>query len=673
MALQEAQAFLTGRGRPFALQSSARAAMRGEREQTDACDYYIFNLADNGGFVIVSGDDRTVPVLGYADSGMLSDATLPDGLRDLLNSYSAEIASLNSSPMQGRLGGVLSSPTQGHESPVGFYGCGPIARISERVSISPLIPTQWSQGSPYNLLAPLCQTDKGLKHGLTGCVATAMAQMMYYHRWPNASTQPIPGYINEKDSQLIDGLPVTTFDWDAMVPIYDSTATSEARQAVAKLMQYCGRSVEMAYSTTSSSAYTSDAPLMLIKYFDYDSSAVNRQRSYYTPEEWNDLLYNELAQGRPLLYSGQRAAGGHSFICDGYDTDDYFHFNFGWSGRGDGYFRVSALNPSYGDGGYCSAQYAIFGIRPNTGAAPAFVPIRLRNLSFSKNDTTLTRVYYRDSVHQSFPKMPLQFNITNISKDTLYMQYALNVFGEDGQDEGAIYRSSSTDPAVIGGGKGMVYTLSRAVNTDTVHAIYHVKFQARPFGTEEWKEVIYNDRFTMTLIVDSLKLTVKMSRTFSQTPNLIDIVSCGPHQVGKTDTVTVRIAAYDGELRSGDMYLKANGKKVSLQHAYAQRDDTTAVMFVYTPAEEGTDTLTVWDYQTQVTSTDSLYTGILVPIAPEEPSAIELIPADPANPSDPFSGSQSPSRPRKVFLNGRLYIIAPKAIYDASGRIVRTE
>ena len=668
MALQEAQAFLTGRGRPFALQSSARAAMRGEREQTDACDYYIFNLADNGGFVIVSGDDRTVPVLGYADSGMLSDATLPDGLRDLLNSYSAEIAFLNSSPNVGEVPAgrrsIATPPRQG---------------ISERVSISPLIPTRWSQGSPYNLLAPLCQTDKGLKHGLTGCVATAMAQMMYYHRWPNASTQPIPGYINEKDSQLIDGLPVTTFDWDAMVPVYDSTATYEARQAVAKLMQYCGRSVEMAYSATSSSAYTSDAPLMLIKYFDYDSSAVNRQRIYYTPEEWNDLLYNELAQGRPLLYSGQRAAGGHSFICDGYDTDDYFHFNFGWSGSGDGYFRVSALNPGYGDGGYCSAQYAIFGIRPNTGAAPAFVPIRLRNLSFSKNDTTLTRVYYRDSVHQSFPKMPLQFNITNISKDTLYMQYALNVFGEDGQDEGAIYRSSSTDPAVIGGGKGMVYTLSRAVNTDTVHAIYHVKFQARTFGTEEWKEVIYNDRFTMTLIVDSLKLTVKMSRTFSQTPNLIDILSCGPHRVGTTDTVTVRIAAYDGELRSGDMYLKANGKKVSLQHAYAQRGDTTAVMFVYTPAEDGTDTLTVWDYQTQVTSTDSLYTHILVPIVPAEPSALELIPADDPfstllNPSEPFSTPLNTSHARKVlFLDGRLYIVTPKAIYDASGRVVQTE
>ena len=290
--------------------------------------------------MIVSGDDRTIAVLGYADSGSIHEDDMPDGLRYLLEGYEEQIAHI---------------PT---DAGVQLYRGG-------YTPIEPLIQTHWNQGKPYN---NLCPTIDG-KHVVTGCVATSFAQLMYYHKYPTESCAPIPAYstnTQDKDGKKITldvpALPATTFDWDNMIddynPINPETGkkyvggTDAQQAAVATLMQYCGSSVEMMYGLGTSSAYNEAIPFALKTYFGYDGGVSHAYRKNYSYAGWVDLIYNELAARRPVILGGQAAGGGHSFICDGYDTNDhagadgdYFHMNWGWGGSSDGYFLLSVLQP----------------------------------------------------------------------------------------------------------------------------------------------------------------------------------------------------------------------------------------------------------------------------------------------------------------------------------------
>jgi hypothetical protein len=206
---------------------------------------------------------------------------------------------------------------------------------------------------------------------------------MNYYQWPKTPTKGIPAYsistIKDGKSKVwqIDSLPPVSFDWDNMLDKYvrinprtqnqTILGNKDQRQAVSTLMRYCAQSVEMELSPEGSGAKASAFAQAMYLYFDYDPSAYYATRFSYGIDEWETLIYDELAAGRPVPYSGSsNPSSGHSFICDGYDGDGLFHINWGWNGSYDGFFSLSVLNPqSYGVG-FCMNQGATFGIRPSS-------------------------------------------------------------------------------------------------------------------------------------------------------------------------------------------------------------------------------------------------------------------------------------------------------------------
>lgn len=350
-ARQQAQAFL----------SSRIAAGNGPRHAPDTTPQlmqekqvsglYVFNVSNNGGFIIVSNDDVAVPILGYSDSGSIDPDNMPDNMRAWLQGYADEIAwaKANNIPKASATG----APRRTGSHPT--------------TDIGPLLTTTWNQGSPYN---DYCPTGC-----VTGCVATAMAQVMNYHKWPESSTA-IPGYGSRS------GLVATNFDWANMKDDYSNGYNETEANAVATLMLYCGWSVEMNYGP-SSGTQTSKVATALKSYFGYKSTTQYINRSFYTYANWTDLIYNELKEGRPVVYAGQAADNGHCFVCDGYqykDGGDQFHINWGWGSQSDGYFVLSVLNPDeQGIGGsasnsaYNSGQEAVVGIQKINGGGTVLV------------------------------------------------------------------------------------------------------------------------------------------------------------------------------------------------------------------------------------------------------------------------------------------------------------
>ena len=322
---------------------------------------YAFN-DEEGGFVIVSGDDRTVPILGYSLTGTLDADNIPDNMRSWLRAWEVEIAAMKHS-------NVAVTRTE----------------YTSLDAIEPLLKTTWYQTAPYNLLTPIYNgNNKELigQHGATGCVATALAQVMYYHQWPQEATQPVPEYhsvVSDRthESLLVEGLPATTFKWDKMLLNYskETPGTEEEQLAVAELMNYCGRAVKMDFHPKESGTTGEFVANAVRRYFGYSKSTHVAFRQDYSIDEWRDLLWNELNNKRPVLFTGSTTQGGHEFVIDGYDGKGLFHVNWGWAGRSDGYYAIGELNPhnttSTGaaavNQGYILRQSAIIGMEKSTG------------------------------------------------------------------------------------------------------------------------------------------------------------------------------------------------------------------------------------------------------------------------------------------------------------------
>ncbi|MBP5340129.1 MAG: C10 family peptidase [Prevotella sp.] len=231
--------------------------------------------------------------------------------------------------------------------------------------------------NPYNAFCP--ETDGLLC--VTGCMATALSQVLYYYRWPQGQLAgELPAYpmVN---GRVLEALPPTTFDWDNMVDDYRQTTTDVQQAAVAKLMRYCGQLVQMDYTPQLSSGYFYDVD-MLVRLFGYDQSVYWAQADGYTVSGWDGLLYNELRESRPLVYLGMSTGGGHAFVVDGYEVQDgsgYFHVNWGWGGDCNGFYKISLLNPDMsGTGGsttkdgYNYMQAALIGLMPAQQPAESY-------------------------------------------------------------------------------------------------------------------------------------------------------------------------------------------------------------------------------------------------------------------------------------------------------------
>ena len=338
-----AMGFMANHGMPS---SSLRMAQKGPRLSAsttgDKAAYYVFNA--NRGYVIVAGDDRAPAVLGYSDQSTFDANSIPDAMQELLNGYTAQINALS----------------KGGKS-VKLAPSGP--------AIHPLVTANWSQNSPYNILFPILNNGQ---QAVAGCVATAMAQVLYYWKHPTQVTTTLPEYTSQSLNIYMPALEPVDFNWDAMQDTYLSNDTvSDGAVAAARLTLYCAQSLQMNFLYGSSGANTTRIPRIIANYFGYKASARCEYRSNYTTQSWADFIYSELAEGRPLIYSGSKASSGHAFICDGYDGEGLFHINWGWNGMSNGYYVLNVLNPdAQGTGsaseayGYIYDQYVVAGIEP---------------------------------------------------------------------------------------------------------------------------------------------------------------------------------------------------------------------------------------------------------------------------------------------------------------------
>jgi hypothetical protein len=316
--------------------------------------YFIFNVNENTGFVIVSGDDIVVPVLGYSNEGTYEHNNQPPAFRKWMEGYKAQIIFAKKQNLA-----QTKEITQEWNNLITNQANTYLRGTN---SVTELLSTTWNQSPYYNSLCP--------GGSVTGCVATAMAQIMKFWNYPSHG-YGIHSYNEDDYGTLTANFGATTYNWTSM----PNTVTS-SNSSVATLMYHCGVSVDMNYSPTFSGAWViSDNPkdkekcaeYALKTYFGYKSSLSGKQKSNYTEAQWISLLKTELDASRPIIYAGwESGGGGHCFISDGYDINNKFHFNWGWGGSSDGYFYVSNLNPSIL---YPINQQALIGIEPSTQTA----------------------------------------------------------------------------------------------------------------------------------------------------------------------------------------------------------------------------------------------------------------------------------------------------------------
>ena len=295
--------------------------------------FYIYNFPQEG-WVIVAGDDIARPILAYSKEDSYSLENLHDNAKYWLEVYDSAI---------------LEAIKQGAPQSEKIANEWLLARNPKKRTylldevVPPLIKTNWGQEAPYNNLCPYDENEK--KRTLTGCVATTVAQIMKYWNFPVSGIRK-KTYTHHKYGTLYADLENTTYDWENMANEYNQNSTEEQKRAVAILMYHCGVALEMNYGVKISSAYEKNIVNSLTSYFMYDANARMISRSDYDDSTWTDMLKKNLDNNQPIAYSGSSCsicAAGHSFVCDGYDTDGRFHFNLGWEGIENGYYSIDAL------------------------------------------------------------------------------------------------------------------------------------------------------------------------------------------------------------------------------------------------------------------------------------------------------------------------------------------
>lgn len=413
--------------------------------------YYAFDKGDGEGYVLVSAEDGVDAILGYTDSGSFDYNNLPENMKWWLSSYVSQIKEARE----------IGAPT------------APVVK-STGTSVAPLVTSKWNQGSPYN---NLCPTITSGAHAATGCVATAMAQIMYYHKWPEKGTGT-KSYSDNGSTRSAD-FGSTTYQWDTMTPTYSSSSTNDANNAVATLMYHCGVAAEMSYGA-SSGAMTNTAVYGMLQYFGYDEEARLLSRDYYGRTEWEQIMKSELDASRPIMYGGNSSSGGHQFVCDGYDANGLFHINWGWGGMSDGYFKIAILTPSQqgtggSDGGFNYSQDAVIGLqRPNSVTNP--IPYTLNNDGFSTFTTSTTK---GSSVTFTVSK------VLNGGYDSFTGKLGVGIYDSS---TGALVNviCASTGSFTLKANYYTAFTVKGAIPTTLADGTYKLKLVSQTSGSTDW-------------------------------------------------------------------------------------------------------------------------------------------------------------------------------------------
>lgn len=290
-------------------------------DKTNNAPYYAFNLEQ--GYVIVSGDDEMTELVGYAENGFFDAENVPPQMQLWLDGYAEYVAAVQSGKAKARKILLSDSPS---------------------VVVEPLVTTKWNQDAPFNNFAPEYTDDNNnTQRCATGCAATAMAQIMKFHNWPE---QGVGHYSYEHQSfgTISSNFSEHVYDWTNMIDRYNNGEYSNVQaDAVALLMKDCGVSLNMNYGPVSGASIYSYTPAFK-NYFRYSSRTVNR--SGCETAEFTKIITDELQEGRPIIYCGTGEDGGHAFVVDGYDTNYFLHVNWGWGGYSDGYFDMNYMDPA---------------------------------------------------------------------------------------------------------------------------------------------------------------------------------------------------------------------------------------------------------------------------------------------------------------------------------------
>lgn len=353
-------------GAHIGLQSVKRAKVLNKQQSTTSSrGYYVFPHDGNCGYTIVSGDDRMPEIVGYSTTDTYSEENMPDGMKHLMQAYEAMATALAN-------GDAKAERCLAEKEALAADS------TYRQPRVAPLLAdVAWGQSEPYNNLCPMYD---GQRRTVTGCVATAMAQLMMYYKYPQTLKSDIPAY--QTKSYQLDMPSVSAgerYDWDNMLPQYSGSAYTAAQaNAVAKLMYHCGLSAKADYGPSTGTNCTPD---VLVKYWGYDPDVIKQlNREGFSLREWTAILDAELRASRPVYYSGfSTTSGGHAFLCDGADGDGLYHINWGWSGWSNGYFDITVLNSDYSGSesatapadGYNYSCSMIVGIMPDNGVADA--------------------------------------------------------------------------------------------------------------------------------------------------------------------------------------------------------------------------------------------------------------------------------------------------------------
>ena len=553
--------------------------------------FYIFNVGNNQGFVIVSGDDRINPILGYSDEGYFDEAKAPSNMKNLLNEYAQQISMLDEvSNVNGAIAAAKNI-------------------VDTRNSIAPLLTTKWDQARPYWNKCPQVKNEDGeYEPSYTGCVATAMSQIMKYHNYPAQTTQVIPSYqygygtgnMGEYITQTTEDLPVTTFDWAHMLDSYNGSEDQVYTDAVATLMLYVGHAAHMTYALTASGTTDPYIPKAFTNYFDYNAQLV--YRSDYDQQAWEDMVYQELVAGRPMVYNGRAGSGGgHSFVCDGYEMGDYYHINWGWGGLGNGYFQLAIMNPhaagigaSTSAEGYNIDQTAIIGITPGySGQGQVNHVLTVYNMYYSGN-----RELERGS-----------------NGFSLYKRRQVVVTAEDHIDDGtkyargiALYDSNNNFVEMIA---SMTYYSSAISVTDKwpdsnsseyyyfgkniSNGTYKIVPVCQVQGSSEWIPMLESDRYYIEMNVSGNTATLVDHPLNDLTATNFEFT--GDHRVGSAEQCHVTVQNNSDDRFSGKLYLYVSNEQIdeygeytTVVEAEIPAHGSKVVTFNFTPQNAGTKT-----------------------------------------------------------------------------------
>ena len=371
-----------------------QAEAAGERILRETNAY--FAVRTGGSLVIVAADDAQPEVLGYSANGAFETDEFPPAM----------------------------------EAWLGSYDHAPAFMETVADACAPIVQCHWNQTAPYNNLTPLYDATN---HCVTGCTATAMAQLMYTHRHPARGTGSASyfwecPFDNSQSRTLSADFGNTVYDWNNMLPSYDVSHTPQQETAVATLMYHCGVAIGVSYGISGSSGTDNSVLRGLFTYFGYDHNIRMLPKDYHAVEYIAGELRDELRAGRPVYVSGRGGGGGHAFICDGFSADGYFHFNWGWGGLGDGEYLLTGLNPTQQGtganqmGDYNSEVLFATGIRPATGSTDTLCQLSVSKVQLTSSEVPLGQ-----------PADAQLLIVRNYGLHTFGGTYSVGLLAEDGR------------------------------------------------------------------------------------------------------------------------------------------------------------------------------------------------------------------------------------------------